>query len=70
MANKIPQISVEFSFTSQQLAALWQIHNKTVVRRCDNGAIAGAWLDESGWRIPTSSVVEYQRARQLSEVKW
>lgn len=57
--------AVEFSFTSDQLAALWQVHRKTIIRRCESGDLPGAWLDDSGWRIPASAAVRYQQARTI-----
>jgi len=57
--------AVEFSFTTDQLAALWQVHRKTIIRRCEAGDLPGAWLDDSGWRIPASAAVRYQMARTI-----
>lgn len=66
--NARPSV-VEFQYTADQLAALWQVHSKTVKRRCEEGLIPGAWLDDAGWRIPASGAVEYQRLRTLKSVE-
>jgi NMD protein affecting ribosome stability and mRNA decay len=63
------KIVLEQSYTAAQLAELWQVHERTVCRRCVAGQLPGAWLDSAGWRIPASAAAEYQRRRQIVEAR-